>query len=91
MVKTFLPLVAQLNWPIYQFDVKSTFLNGELELEVYVSQPIEFIINGNEDKVYKLKKALYKLKQAPPFWYSKIDPFFMRMDLKRMTMSQHFI
>ncbi|EOY04542.1 Uncharacterized protein TCM_019778 [Theobroma cacao] len=63
-VRTFLALTAQLNWPVYQFDVKSAFLNGDLE-EVYVSQPEGFVVNGNEDQVYRLKKALYGLKQAP--------------------------
>lgn len=48
--------------PGYQFNVKSAFLNGELLEEMYVTQPEGFIINGKEDKVYKLKKTLYGLK-----------------------------
>lgn len=74
-MRTFLALTAQLNWPVYQFDVKSTFLNGDLE-EVYVSQPEGFVVNGNEDQVYRLKKELYGLKQAPRAWYFKIDSYF---------------
>ena len=46
-------------------DVKSSFLNGILEEEVYVDQPPGYTIKGHEDKVYKLKKAFYGLKQAP--------------------------
>lgn len=61
---------------MYQFDVKSAFLNGTLEEEVYVSQPEGFVHNGSEDKVYRLRKALYGPKQAPRAWYSKIDAFF---------------
>ena len=64
-VRTLLALDAQLSWYVYQFDVKSAFLNGELEEEVYVSQPKGFIISGKEEQVYKLNKALYGLKQAP--------------------------
>ena len=53
---------AQLQLPVYQFDVKSAFLNGNLEEEVYVSQPEGFVISGCENKVYRLRKALYRLK-----------------------------
>jgi len=66
---------AQNKWKIYQMDVKSTFLNGFLEEEVYVRQPCGYEIDGQEDKVYKLKKALYGLKQAPQVWYSRIDEY----------------
>jgi len=50
---------------VYQFDVKSAFLNGDMEKEVHVSQPEGFQIKGKEDKVYRLKNALNSLKQAP--------------------------
>lgn len=65
MVRTLLALVAQLSWSIYQFDVKLAFLNGKLEKEVYVAQPKGFVVSGQEIKVYRLKKAIYGLKQAP--------------------------
>ncbi len=57
-------------------DVKSTFLNGYVDEEIYVEQPEGFEVPGKEDYVYKLKKALYGLKQVPRAWYSRIDKYF---------------
>ena len=90
IVKTLLALATQLKWPIYQLDVKVTFLNVELEKEVYIAQPKGFVINGKEEKVYKLKKAFYGLKQAPRAWYSKIDSFFQERGFERSKMSLLF-
>ena len=56
-------------------DVKSTFLNGYLDEEVYVEQPQGYEVPGQEHKVYRLKKALYGLKQAPRSWYRWIDSY----------------
>jgi hypothetical protein len=53
--------------------VKTTFLNGELEEEIYMDQPDGFIANGQEGKVCKLLKLLYGLKQAPKQWHEKFD------------------
>ena len=63
--------------------LKSTFLNKYLEEEVYVGQPQGFEIQGKEDHVYKLKKALYSLKQAPKVWYARIDGYFNQNRFKR--------
>ena len=82
-IRTFLALAAQLNLPVYQFDVKSAFLNGDLEEEVYVSQPEGFVVNGKEDKVYRLKNALHGLKQAPRAWYFKINSYFQENGFER--------
>ncbi|KAI4357505.1 hypothetical protein L6164_001448 [Bauhinia variegata] len=76
-------LSAQSNWKIYQMDVKSAFLNGTLEEEVYVEQPTGYEVKGKEDKVYKLKKALYGLKQAPRAWYKRIDSYFIEHGFER--------
>jgi hypothetical protein len=56
-------------------DVKSSFLNGELEEEAYIQQPEGFQLSDNVDYVFKLKKALYGLKQAPKSWYSRLDKY----------------
>jgi hypothetical protein len=71
-------LAAQRGWVIYQLDVKSAFLYGELNEEVFVKQPCGYVQKGHEHKVYKLKKALYGLKQAPRAWYSRIEAYFMK-------------
>ena len=73
-----LSMAAHNSWPIYQLDVKSAFLHGELEEEVYVDQPLGYVRQGHENQVYKLKKALYGLKQASRAWYSRIDAFFTK-------------
>jgi hypothetical protein len=75
-IRMVLALVAQYKWIICQMDVKSTFLNGYVDEEIYVEQPKGFEIPGKEDRVYRLKKALYGLKQAPRAWYSRIDKYF---------------
>ena len=63
-IRFIVAIAVKNNWSMYQLDVKSAFLNGELEEEVYVNQPPGFEIKGNEEYVYKLDKALYGLKQA---------------------------
>ena len=68
-----LAVAAHESWEVHHMDVKSTFLNGDLQEEVYVSQPAGFIIQGAEHKVLKLKKALYVLRQAPRAWNAKLD------------------
>ncbi|KAL0418687.1 UNVERIFIED_CONTAM: Retrovirus-related Pol polyprotein from transposon RE1 [Sesamum radiatum] len=64
-------------------DVKSAFLNGYIDEEIYVEQPQGFIAKGSEEKVLRLKKALYGLKQAPRAWYSRIDKYFMDRGFRR--------
>ncbi|GJY44000.1 zinc finger, CCHC-type containing protein [Tanacetum coccineum] len=72
-IRLLLALVAIRNLVIHQMAVKTTFLNDDLEEEVYMKQPERFVISGNEHKVCKLVKSLYGLKQAPKQWHQKFD------------------
>ena len=82
-IRLIIALAAHLGWKIFHLDVKSAFLNGDLEEEIYVNQPEGFIEEGKEDKVYLLKKALYGLKQAPRAWYNKGDSYLTRQGFRR--------
>ncbi|KAF0897582.1 hypothetical protein E2562_039385 [Oryza meyeriana var. granulata] len=71
-------------------DVKSAFLNGELIEEVYVRQPPGFTIVGHEDKVLRLDKALYGLRQAPRAWNAKLDETLVALDFSHSA-SEHAV
>ena len=64
-------------------DVKSAFLNGMLQEEVYVEQPKGFVDPYRPDDVYKLKRALYGLKQAPRAWYNRLTTYLTEHEFKR--------
>ncbi|GJV97987.1 retrovirus-related pol polyprotein from transposon TNT 1-94 [Tanacetum coccineum] len=76
-VQIFVAYAAHKSFPIYQMDVKMTFLNGPLKEEVYVAQPEGFVDPDHPEKVYLLRKALYGLKQAPRAWYDELSNFLM--------------
>ncbi|GJU82427.1 retrovirus-related pol polyprotein from transposon TNT 1-94 [Tanacetum coccineum] len=80
-IRIFIANAAHKNITIYQMDVKTTFLYGELKEEVYISEPEGFVDQDNPSHVYTLKKALYGLKQAPHAWYDMLSSFLI---------SQHF-
>ncbi|GKA61351.1 retrovirus-related pol polyprotein from transposon TNT 1-94 [Tanacetum coccineum] len=73
----FIANAASKNMTIYQMDVKTTFLNGELKEEIYVCQPEGFVNPDHPTHVYCLKKALYGLKQAPRAWYDTLSRFLL--------------
>ena len=71
-IRCILAIGAAMNLEIHQMDVKTAFLNGDLEEDIYMVQPEGFVQEGKEDYVCKLKKSLYGLKQSPRAWYQKI-------------------
>ncbi|GKC55172.1 retrovirus-related pol polyprotein from transposon TNT 1-94 [Tanacetum coccineum] len=76
-VRIFVEYANHKNFPIYQMDVKTAFLNGPLEEEVFVSQSDGFVDLDFPNHIYHLKKALYSLKQAPRAWYDKLSSFLI--------------
>ncbi|GKB11156.1 retrovirus-related pol polyprotein from transposon TNT 1-94 [Tanacetum coccineum] len=82
-IRIFLAFAAHMNMVIYQMDVKTAFLNGNLREEVYVSQPDGFVDPDKPNHVYKLKKALYGLKQAPRAWYDMLSSFLISNDFSK--------
>nr|GEZ62943.1 retrovirus-related Pol polyprotein from transposon TNT 1-94 [Tanacetum cinerariifolium] len=82
-IRIFLAYATHKNMVVYQMDVKTAFLNGNLQEEVYVSQPDGFVDPDNPNHVYKLKKALYRLKQAPRAWYGMLSSFLISQDFSK--------
>jgi hypothetical protein len=82
-VRTLLDIAAHHKWQVYQMDVKSAFLNGFLEEEVYVNQPPGFEDLKHPKKIYWLKKSLYGIKQAPRAWYNRIDTYLIKIGFNR--------
>nr|GEX61520.1 copia protein [Tanacetum cinerariifolium] len=82
-IRIFFTYAAHKNMIVYQIDVKSAFLNGNLREEVYVSYPDGFVDQDNPNHVYKLKKALYGLKQALRAWYDMLSSFLISQDFSK--------
>ena len=82
-IRTIIALATSMGWKLHQMDVKTTFLNGEIEEEVYIEQPEGFVIHEQKSHVCKLKKALYGLKQAPRARYEKMDGFLMSLGFSK--------
>ncbi|GJR80616.1 retrovirus-related pol polyprotein from transposon TNT 1-94 [Tanacetum coccineum] len=82
-IRIFVANAAHKNMTIYQMDVKTAFLNGELKEEVYVSQPEGFVDQDNPSHVYKLKKALHGLKQASRAWYDMLLNFLISQHVSK--------
>ena len=76
-------LAAQNSWHIHQLDVKSAFLNGFVDEEIYVEQPDGVVAPGKEDYVCLLRKALYGLKKAPRAWYETMDKHLTKLGFVR--------
>jgi transposase InsO family protein len=82
-IRSVVSIAAEMGWKIHQMDVKTAFLNGVLDQEVYVEQPLGFVVHERETHVCRLKRALYGLKQAPRAWYSRIDTYLLQIGFTR--------
>jgi hypothetical protein len=71
-------------------DVKTTFLHGDLEEEIYMKKPKVFVVNGKKEMVCKLKNSLYGLKQSPRMWYQKFDTYILALGFVR-SRDDHYV
>ncbi|CAM8953789.1 unnamed protein product [Rhodiola kirilowii] len=90
-IRLLLALACHLKFKLFQKDVKSAFLNGLLNGEVYVVQPKGFEDPHHPDHVYRLKKALYGLKQAPRAWYEQLTGFLINHGYVRGDLTRRFL
>jgi transposase InsO family protein len=82
-IRTALALAAHYDWHVEQMDVKSAFLNGVLEEEIYMRQPPGFLVGDGEIYVCRMQRALYGLKQAPRVWNQTINEFLLNLGFIR--------
>lgn len=83
VIRMFLSLCAYKGYKLYQMDVKSTFLNGNLEEGVHMEQPEGFLLHDDETFMCQLKKALYGLKKSPREWYSRLDKYIKEKGFRK--------
>ena len=84
-IRILLALVAPFNMELVQMDVKTTFLHGDLEEEIYITQPDGFKVAGKEYWVCRLNKSLYGLKQSLRQWYKRFDQFMIGQNYTRSS------
>ena len=82
-IRLLLAYASIMKFKLYQMDVKSVFLNSFIKEDVYVEQPPGFEDYKFPNYIYKLKKALYSLKQAPRSWYERLSTFLLKNDFER--------
>ena len=87
-IRALIALAALRRWMIHHLDVKSAFLNGDIEEVIYVKQPKGFAIKGNEGNVLRERKALYGLKKAPRAWYFKLHNCLISLGLAKSNHEQ---
>nr|GEW36937.1 hypothetical protein [Tanacetum cinerariifolium] len=90
-VRLFIAYAAHKSFTIYHMDVKIAFLYGPLKEEVYVNQPDGFVDPYHPDQVYRLKKALYRLKQAPKAWYDELSKFLLSKGFTKAKYAQEIL
>lgn len=84
-IRLIISIAASNGWEVHHLDVKTAFLHGELKEEVFVEQPEGFVVKGQEHKVYRLKRALYGLRQAPRAWSIKLNQVLRELKFQRCS------
>nr|GEU53607.1 ribonuclease H-like domain, reverse transcriptase, RNA-dependent DNA polymerase [Tanacetum cinerariifolium] len=87
-VRLLLAIAVNNKWEVHHLDVKFVFLHGDLKEEVYVTQPKGFIKRQDNEKVYRLIKALYGPRQAPHAWNIKLDNTLKSLNFKKYALEQ---
>src|ERR1700722_10457063 len=90
-IRAVLALTAHYDWELHQMDVKSAYLNGDLEEDIYMAQPEGCEAAGQQHLVCKLSKSLYGLKQAGRTWHLKIDITLERQEFRALDADQCYI
>ena len=84
-IQSLVSLATSMGWNIHQMDVKTAFLNGTIDEEVYIEQPLGSEVKDRKAYVCRLKKELYGLKQAPRAWYARMDAYLQRIGFTKST------
>ena len=84
-IRMFISYKMNKNFNVYRMDVKSAFLNGELEEEVYIEKHQGFSLLEDKDMVCRLKKDLYDVKKAPRTWYARLDSYLEKLGFAKGT------
>ena len=83
-IRILISLAVNLDWPLYQYDIKNAFLHGNLKEEIYMKYPPGYDGIKNEGKVCKLQKALYRLKQSPRAWFGRFSQAMKSLDYQNV-------
>lgn len=84
-IRSLVSLATSMGWNIHQMDIKVAFLNGTIDEEVYIKQPLGFKIKDRRTYVCILKKELYGVKQAPRAWYARTDAYLQRLGFTKSS------
>jgi hypothetical protein len=89
-IRFILSIALAFDLEVEQMDVKTSFLHGDLEEEIYMKQPEGFVVKGKKELVCKLKKSLYGLKQSPRMWYQNFDTYILGLGFVR-SRADHYV
>lgn len=82
-IRSVMSITSKMGWSIHYMDVKTIFINGVIQEEVYIEKPQGFEEHGRDSHVFWLNKALYELKQAPRAWYSKVSTYLQELGFQK--------